>query len=115
MRDDVLVVGAGPTGLILALCLTKLGVRVRIIDTTAGPGTTSRAMLVQARTLELYQQLNLADAVIDQGHKVDAINVWADAEHRARIPASNHPRLSRSSEAPLRRAVLPSASIATTS
>ena len=61
---DVLIVGAGPTGLVLALWLTKLGVRVRIVDKTAEPGTTSRALAVQARTLELYRQLDLADAVI---------------------------------------------------
>ena len=52
-RIDVLVVGAGPTGLVLALWLTRLGVTVRIIDTTGEPGTTSRALAVHARTLEL--------------------------------------------------------------
>ena len=57
-RTDVLVVGAGPTGLVLALWLTKLGVNVRIIDKTSQPGTTSRAVAVQARTLELYRQLD---------------------------------------------------------
>ena len=59
-RTDVLVVGAGPTGLVLALWLTKLGVKVRIIDKTSQPGTTSRAVAVQARTLELYRQLDLS-------------------------------------------------------
>src|SRR5881398_4598 len=39
----VLIAGAGPTGLVLALWLTRLGVKVRIIDKTAEPGTTSRA------------------------------------------------------------------------
>ena len=53
----VLIVGAGPTGLVLALWLTRLGVRLRIIDKTAEPGTTSRALAVQARTLELYRQV----------------------------------------------------------
>lgn len=54
MHTDVLIVGAGPTGLVLALWLTKQGLKVRIIDRSAGPGETSRAMAVQARTLELY-------------------------------------------------------------
>ena len=63
-NSDVLIIGAGPTGLVLALWLTKLGVKVRIIDKTAEPGTTSRALAVQARTLELYRQLDLADAVL---------------------------------------------------
>ena len=52
MHSDVLIIGAGPTGLILALWLTRLGVKVRIVDKTAEPGTTSRALGVQARTLE---------------------------------------------------------------
>jgi 2-polyprenyl-6-methoxyphenol hydroxylase-like FAD-dependent oxidoreductase len=39
-RSEVLIVGAGPTGLVLALWLTKLGVKVRIVDKTAEPGTT---------------------------------------------------------------------------
>ena len=55
MNDtDVLIVGAGATGLVLALWLTRLGVRVRLIDKTDAPGTTSRALVIHARTLELY-------------------------------------------------------------
>ena len=72
---DVLIVGAGPTGLVLALWLTRLGVHVRIIDQTAEPGTTSRALAVQARTLELYRQIGLADAVVDRGRTVLAVNL----------------------------------------
>ncbi len=56
-QSEVLIVGAGPTGLVLALWLTKFGVKVRIVDKTTEPGTTSRALAVQARTLELYRQL----------------------------------------------------------
>src|SRR3954463_7029973 len=52
----VLIVGAGPTGLVFALWLARLGVRVRLIDKTAEPGTTSRALGVQARTLEFYHR-----------------------------------------------------------
>jgi 2-polyprenyl-6-methoxyphenol hydroxylase-like FAD-dependent oxidoreductase len=84
-RSDVLIVGAGPTGLVLALWLTKLGVKVRIIDKTAEPGTTSRALAVQARTLELYRQLDLADAVVARGHKVPAVNLWVKGEAKARL------------------------------
>jgi 2-polyprenyl-6-methoxyphenol hydroxylase-like FAD-dependent oxidoreductase len=73
---DVLIVGAGPTGLVLALWLTRLGVRVRIVDTTSEPGTTSRAVAVQARTLELYDQIGLADAVVERGRKAAGVNLW---------------------------------------
>jgi 2-polyprenyl-6-methoxyphenol hydroxylase-like FAD-dependent oxidoreductase len=83
---EVLIVGAGPTGLVLALWLTKLGVHVRIIDKTAEPGTTSRALAIQARTLELYRQLDLADTVVSRGHKVPAINLWVKGEMAARMP-----------------------------
>jgi 2-polyprenyl-6-methoxyphenol hydroxylase-like FAD-dependent oxidoreductase len=82
---DVLIIGAGPTGLVLALWLTRLGARVRIIDKTAEPGTTSRALAVQARTLELYRQLDLADAVVAKGHQVPAVNLWVKGEPKARI------------------------------
>jgi 2-polyprenyl-6-methoxyphenol hydroxylase-like FAD-dependent oxidoreductase len=84
-RSDVLVVGAGPTGLVLALWLTKLGVKVRILDKTAAPGTTSRALAVHARTLELYRQLDLADAIIERGHKVPAVRLWVKGEPQARV------------------------------
>jgi 2-polyprenyl-6-methoxyphenol hydroxylase-like FAD-dependent oxidoreductase len=84
-RSDVLIVGAGPTGLVLALWLSKLGLKPRIIDRTAEPGTTSRALAVHARTLELYRQLDLTDAVIERGHKVPAVNLWVRGNREARI------------------------------
>ncbi|MGY2224696.1 FAD-dependent monooxygenase [Pseudomonas gingeri] len=82
---EVLIVGAGPTGLVLALWLSRQGIAVRIIDKTAEPGTTSRALAVQARTLELYRQLDLSDAVIEHGHKVPAVNFWVKGEQAARL------------------------------
>jgi 2-polyprenyl-6-methoxyphenol hydroxylase-like FAD-dependent oxidoreductase len=88
-KIDVLIVGAGPTGLVLALWLAKLGVKVRLIDKTAGPGTTSRALAVQARTLELYQQLDLAETVVARGHKVPAVNLWVKVASAARVSFEN--------------------------
>jgi len=84
METDVVIVGAGPTGLALALWLTRLGVRVRIVDKTAEPGTTSRALAVQARTLELYRQIGLAEAVIAGGRRMEAINLWVAGKKAAR-------------------------------
>jgi len=84
-RSDVLIIGAGPTGLVLALWLVQQGVSVRIIDKTAEPGTTSRALAVQARTLELYRQLDLTDEVLQQGHRVPGINLWVQGKKEARV------------------------------
>ena len=75
METDVLIVGAGPTGLVLALWLRKLGVRVRIVDRSEGPGETSRALAVHARTLEFYNQIGLAKEVVAAGIKVESITV----------------------------------------
>src|SRR5882762_4301991 len=81
---DVLIIGAGPTGLVLALWLTRLGVRVRIVDKTVEPGTTSRALAVQGRTLELYRQVGLAEAVVERGRKMIAANLWVAGKKAAR-------------------------------
>ena len=85
--DAVLIAGAGPTGLTLALWLTKLGIRARIIDKNPEPAPFSRALGVQARTLEFYQQLGeLADDVVQRGVKVAGINLWRRGRRVARVP-----------------------------
>ena len=86
MRTDVLIVGAGPTGLALALWLTRLSVRVHIIDRDAGPGETSRAFAVQARTLELYDQIGLARTLVKAGRRLSVLNVHERRRQIARIP-----------------------------
>jgi 2-polyprenyl-6-methoxyphenol hydroxylase-like FAD-dependent oxidoreductase len=83
---EVLVVGAGPTGLVLAIWLTRLGVRVRIVDRNAEPSPTSRAVAVQARVLEMYAQLGLAAPVVDAGVEADALNLWVGGREAARFP-----------------------------
>lgn len=82
---DVLICGAGPTGLVLALWLTKQNIRVRIIDKSDGPGSTSRALAVQARTLELYRQLDLTDTAIANGYEAPGFNFWANGRRRGHI------------------------------
>src|SRR5260370_30419360 len=69
MLDRVLIVGAGPTGLTAALELSRLGIAVRIIDKQAAPPTTSRAVGVQARTLELLELRGLADEMVRLGNR----------------------------------------------
>src|SRR5215469_18968939 len=86
---DVLIVGAGPTGLVLAIWLTRMGAKVRIVDKTSEPGTTSRALGVQARTLEFYRQVGLADVVVDNGCKALVANFWVSGRPVAQMPFGN--------------------------
>jgi len=65
---DILIVGAGPTGLSLAAQLCSFGVRARIVDRALDRAHESRALGVQARTLELLQSLGLGDALVARGN-----------------------------------------------
>ncbi|MET4638981.1 2-polyprenyl-6-methoxyphenol hydroxylase-like FAD-dependent oxidoreductase [Mycetocola sp. 2940] len=64
VRTEVLVVGAGPTGLLLAAVLTRLGVDVVLTDGKSGPTRESRALVLQARTMEILDQLDIVEPVL---------------------------------------------------
>lgn len=64
---DVLIVGAGPTGLALATQLSQFGTRYRIIDRSSNRARESRALAVQARTLECLDTVGLADPLVARG------------------------------------------------
>jgi 2-polyprenyl-6-methoxyphenol hydroxylase-like FAD-dependent oxidoreductase len=80
---DVLIAGAGPTGLVLALWLARRGVRFRIVEKKPAPDTTSRALAVQDRTLEFYRQLGIADAVTNSGRWMSGVNLWVHGRRAA--------------------------------
>jgi 2-polyprenyl-6-methoxyphenol hydroxylase-like FAD-dependent oxidoreductase len=86
MDVDVLVVGAGPTGLMLANQLARHGVRVVIIDRHAGPSLQTRALGVQARTLEIYSHLGIVDRALELGKRATGANLWAEGRRTARVP-----------------------------
>jgi 2-polyprenyl-6-methoxyphenol hydroxylase-like FAD-dependent oxidoreductase len=88
MDTDVLVVGAGPTGLMLANQLVRRGVRVLIIDRHAGPALQTRALGVQARTLEIYAKLGIADLALELGKRGTGADIWAQGRRMARVPLS---------------------------
>jgi 2-polyprenyl-6-methoxyphenol hydroxylase-like FAD-dependent oxidoreductase len=83
--SHILIAGAGPTGLVLALRLAHHGIPFRIIDKNSGPGQASRAMFVQARTLEFYQQLGFADEVAARGIRMETVHLRESGEEVAKV------------------------------
>src|ERR671917_2767330 len=76
-ETDVLIVGAGPTGLTLACELLRRDVRCCIIDKAPAPATTSRALGLQPRTLELFDTMGIVDRVLSTGGPVTDANLYA--------------------------------------
>src|SRR5512134_221267 len=83
---DVLIVGAGPTGLMLANQLALRDIDAVIIDRHAGPARETRALGVQARTMEIYAQLGLAERALELGKRATGANLWARGRRTARVP-----------------------------
>ncbi len=84
--DELLIVGAGPTGLMLAVWLAQCGVRARIVEPKPGPTPETRAVTLQARTLEFWNLLGIADRALARGRQAAATNVWVDERVAARLP-----------------------------
>ena len=86
MDTDVLIVGAGPTGLMLANQLARRGVRHLLIDRHGGPARETRALGVQARTLEIYQKLGIVDRALELGKPGYGANLWANGVLKGHVP-----------------------------
>ncbi|PSN14953.1 hypothetical protein C7293_09410 [filamentous cyanobacterium CCT1] len=85
MPIDVLIVGAGPTGLLLASVLARYGVSLRLIDKRPHPSQTSKALSVFARTLEIFEQLGIAEAAIARGIPIAKIQLYAGGDALAQL------------------------------
>jgi 2-polyprenyl-6-methoxyphenol hydroxylase-like FAD-dependent oxidoreductase len=75
MQSQVLIVGAGPVGLTLAIELTRYGVSVRIVDKAPARTDKSKALVLWSRTLELLERGPGSARFIDAGFKVNAVNM----------------------------------------
>jgi len=74
----ILIVGAGPTGLSLAIELARRGVPFRIVDKATRRSDKSRALAVQARSLELMRPWGVADELVARGQKAFAAQFFVD-------------------------------------
>ena len=85
-NPDVVVVGAGPVGLVAAAELARRGVRVRVIDKLAKPSDQSRAIAVHARSLDMFDRMGIVDEMVSTGIKATAMQLYAGHSRLFRIP-----------------------------
>src|SRR5258708_8936738 len=88
MNEDlkpVLIAGAGPTGMMADIELSRFNIPVRLIDKNDKPETTSRAIGVQARTLELLEQRGLASSLVKLGNPGLALSIYGDGKRILRL------------------------------
>ena len=90
-RDcQVLVVGAGPTGLVLACELLARGIRARIIDKGDGVVLQTRALSIHARTLEVFDMMGLAGRFTEHGQVVRRFHMYTDGKTLVRLELSRN-------------------------
>jgi len=82
---SVVIVGAGPTGVLLAIELARRGVEVRVLDKQLARSPESRAIGIHARTLELFHQLGIVEEFLDLGHQVNGAMFHTHARHSTRV------------------------------
>lgn len=85
LNSKVLIVGAGPVGLSMACELYRHGIPCRIVDQSSGPSGESRAIAVQARTLELFEGMGIINEVLALGRKIHQANLYHDNKRLARL------------------------------
>ncbi|MEW6304884.1 MAG: FAD-dependent monooxygenase [Verrucomicrobiota bacterium] len=77
---QVLIIGAGPTGLTMACELARHGVSFRVVDKLASPSEISRAFLIHARTLEIFENMGIASEFVQRGLKIHDANLYAEGK-----------------------------------
>ena len=86
---EVLIVGAGPAGLMMACQLAIQGIRFRIIDKKEHPTTNSGALIIQARSVEIFNQMGIAQKVIQAGIIANKINIIFNGKQLFKMPVKN--------------------------
>jgi 2-polyprenyl-6-methoxyphenol hydroxylase-like FAD-dependent oxidoreductase len=88
-HTSVLIVGAGPSGLMMAAQLLRYGIQPVIIDSKQGPTSHSKALAVQARSLEIYRQMGLIKAIIKGGKQASGVVFNQEGKEVASMSLAN--------------------------
>ena len=86
---EVLIVGAGPAGLMMACQLAIHAISFRIIDKKEHPTTYSGALIIQARSVEILNQMGIAQKVIREGIIANNISIVFNGKQLLNIPVKN--------------------------
>jgi NADPH-dependent dioxygenase len=78
-RPKALIVGAGPTGLVMAHELARDGIQCRLIDKAPHRATESRAIAIHSRTVETFELMRLADAFVGAGQRIAGVNIYGES------------------------------------
>jgi len=89
MNTSVIISGAGPTGLTLALELARMNIDFIILDKKEGITELSKALGIQARTLELFEDMGVAQSFVERGNKNGKGNIVVRGKVRGTINISN--------------------------
>lgn len=84
-KTSVLIVGAGTSGLILALWLKKKGISFRIIDKNPAPITNSGAEIIHARSLDFYEQLGIGEKILAVSENISSLHFHFNSRRRIMI------------------------------
>jgi 2-polyprenyl-6-methoxyphenol hydroxylase-like FAD-dependent oxidoreductase len=88
-HTDVLVVGAGPVGLMMAGELARHGIRPRIIDKLPAPSDKSKAFGIHARTMEIFDNLGIVERFLNEGNPCNALTLYDEGKELAEIDFSH--------------------------
>jgi 2-polyprenyl-6-methoxyphenol hydroxylase-like FAD-dependent oxidoreductase len=88
-KTDVLITGAGPTGLLMACQLAMRHIAFQIIDKTEDHTTQSRALVIHARSLEIFGQMGIAEQLLRQGKIAKAANLLFNGKRKLRLEFSD--------------------------
>ena len=78
-KHKALIVGAGPTGLVMAHELARDGIQCRLIDKAPHRAMELRAIAIHARTVETFELMGLADDFLGAGHRIAAVNLYGES------------------------------------